>query len=137
MGPGGKQGQTRPGQHGKHCGHQERGGNNLLYSQLVRLHLYCSVQFQAPCCNKDVCDPEHLPVMATKLVMGQNYKSYKEHLKDIQLFSPENRSPTENFIVLHNRLRRCCERKLGGSLASSHKQQTGPKEMPQILPECI
>ena len=109
---GGKRSLRHPAWHIKRCGQEEWGGNNSLCSALVTLHLYYSVELWAPCCNKDINDGEHLQTRATKFIMGQTYTSYEEHLKDIQFFSPQNRTPTQNFIALHKKLKACCEQKL-------------------------
>ena len=70
-----------------------------LCSALVRRHLEYCVQMQCPQYRRDMELLECVQKRATKMIQGMGHLSYEDRLKELRLFSLENRSLQGNLAM--------------------------------------
>jgi len=78
---------------------RSREGILPLCSALVRAHPESCIQLWSPQHRKDMEPLERGQRMATKIIRGLEHLSYKERLRDLELFSLENRRLQGDLFV--------------------------------------
>ena len=71
-----------------------------LYKSLVRPHLEYGMQFWRPHLQKDVNRMESVQRVATKMISGLHYKAYEDRLKDLNMYTLEERQDRGDMIEM-------------------------------------
>ncbi|RMC05210.1 hypothetical protein DUI87_18394 [Hirundo rustica rustica] len=79
---------------------RSRAGIVPLCSALVRPHLECCVHFWGPHCQRNIQMLEWVQILAIKLMKGVEHKSDEEQLRELGLFSPEERRLQRGILLL-------------------------------------
>ena len=92
-----------------------------LYTALVRPQLENCVQFWAPHFKRDVDNLEKVQRRATRMIRGQQGRTYKERLQDLNLFSLHKRRLSGDLVACYK-------------LVRGDQQALGESLFPQALP---
>ncbi|GAB0193864.1 hypothetical protein GRJ2_001851700 [Grus japonensis] len=79
-------------------------------STLVRPHLECFIHFWGPQFKKDMDLFEQVQRRAIKMIQGLGHLFYEDRLRELGLFSLEERRLWDNFIVAFQYLQGACKK---------------------------